>query len=361
MSTATTSIGPVPSISNPQASSASRIGLLLGDPSGIGPELVANLLSDQDTTDQTEVVIIGSESVLQLGMTVAKTRLEYTKAVVDSELEQISKSGRILLDEQFSSDRSEQDCDFAVGQVSKEAGRYVLDSIQAAVMALKTNCIDALVFAPFNKQSMKLAGLPTEDELQYFAQLMDYKGQRGEINILPSIDRVLWTSRVTSHVPLGTVADLISPERIINAIRLIYQALLSYGYARPKIAVAGLNPHAGEGGLFGREEIDLIQPAIQCANDQFGIQTVGPLSPDTVFVRAQSGEFDAVVTMYHDQGQIAMKLMGFERGVTLQAGLPWIVTTPSHGTAFDIAGQGIATSTAFRQAFLLARKMISSS
>ena len=139
---------------------------------------------------------------------------------------------------------------------------------------------------------------------------------------------------------------------------MIYQALLSYGYARPKIAVAGLNPHASEGGLFGREEIDLIQPAIQCANDQFGIQTVGPLSPDTVFVRAKSGEFDAVVTMYHDQGQIAMKLMGFEQGVTLQAGLPWIVTTPSHGTAFDIAGQGIAKPTAFRQAFLLARKMI---
>ena len=139
---------------------------------------------------------------------------------------------------------------------------------------------------------------------------------------------------------------------------MIYQALLSYGYARPKIAVAGLNPHAGEGGLFGREEIDLIQPAIQCANDQFGIQTVGPLSPDTVFVRAKSGEFDAVVTMYHDQGQIAMKLMGFEQGVTLQAGLPWIVTTPSHGTAFDIAGQGITKPTAFRQAFLLDRKMI---
>ena len=146
------------------------------------------------------------------------------------------------------------------------------------------------------------------------------------ITILPSIDRVLWTSRVTSHVALGMVADLISPTRIINAIRLIYQALLSYGYARP--AVAGLNPHAGEGGLFGREEIDLIQPTIQCANDQFGIQTVGPLSPDTVFVRAKSGEFDAVVTMYHDQEQIAMKLMGFEQRVTLQSGLPWIVTTP---------------------------------
>ena len=116
------------------------------------------------------------------------------------------------------------------------------------------------------------------------------------ITILPSIDRVLWTSCVTSHVALGMVADLISPTRIINAIRLIYQALLSYGYARP--AVAGLNPHAGEGGLFGREEIDLIQPTIQCANDQFGIQTVGPLSPDTVFVRAKSSEFDAVVTMY---------------------------------------------------------------
>ena len=360
MSTAN-STGFVPSISNPQAPSAGRIGLLLGDPSGIGPELVANLLSDQDTIAQTEVVIIGSEPVLQSGVAVAKTKFEYTKTVVDSEPEQISKSGRILLDEQFSTGRSERDCNFAMGQVSKEAGRYALDSIQAAVIALKTDLIDALVFAPFNKQSMKLAGLPTEDELQYFAQLMDYKGQRGEINILPLIDRVLWTSRVTSHVPLGMVADLISPERIINAIRLIYRALLSYGYARPKIAVAGLNPHAGEGGLFGREEIDLIQPAIQRVKDQFGIQTVGPLSPDTVFVKAKSGEFDAVVTMYHDQGQIAMKLMGFEQGVTLQAGLPWIITTPSHGTAFDIAGQGIAKPTAFRQAFSLAKKMISSS
>ncbi len=142
--------------------------------------------------------------------------------------------------------------------------------------------------------------------------------------------------------------------------RLIHQTLLDYGYKRPKIAVAGLRTHMQvKVGYLGQEEIELIKPAIQVSNDKFDIQAVEPLSPDTIFVRAKNGAFDAGVTMYHDQGQIAMKLMGFEQGITLQAGLSWIVTTPAHDTDFDIAGKGLAKVSAFREALTLARKMIS--
>ncbi len=349
----------VPSICNSHEPRSNRIGLLLGDPSGIGPELVASLLFDNKTIEQTEILIIGSKSVLLSGATTVSTNRKYTKPIDSNWINELCKTEKILLDEEGLASHTERSCGFPMGQINKKSGEYVLNSIQVAVMALRANRIGALVFGPFNKQSMNLAGLTTEGELDYFAQLMDYRGLRGEVNILPLSDKFLWTSRVTSHIPLQVVSSSINRASIVNSVQLIHQTLLDYGYKRPKIAVAGLNPHAGEGGLFGQEEIELIKPAIQVANEKFDIQAVGPLSPDTIFVRAKNGEFDAVVTMYHDQGQIAMKLMGFEQGITLQAGLPWIVTTPAHGTAFDIAGKGIAKVSAFREAFTLARKMIS--
>ena len=149
----------------------------------------------------------------------------------------------------------------------------------------------------------------------------------------------LATTRVTSHVSLREVADLITEDAVIDAIRLADRTLRASGNPHPKIGVAGLNPHAGDGGIFGREEIDVIAPAVERAKTQ-QIAVSGPYPSDTVFLRARDGAFDAVVTMYHDQGQIAMKLMGFEQGITIQAGLPIPITTPAHGTAFDIAGKG---------------------
>jgi 4-hydroxythreonine-4-phosphate dehydrogenase len=197
-----------------------------------------------------------------------------------------------------------------------------------------------------------MAHPPYDDEIGYGREVLGSGGPASEFNILEG----LWNARVTSHVPLSAVAELISKEAVLRGIRLTDDSLREAGFERPRIAVAGLNPHAGDGGNFGREEIDVIEPAVEAAKQE-GINADGPYPPDTVFVRASKGAFDAVLTMYHDQGQIAMKLLGFDRGVTLLGGFEFPMCTPAHGSAYDIAGKGVANPGTTRAAILLAAKM----
>jgi len=218
----------------------------------------------------------------------------------------------------------------------------------------KDGIVDAVVFAPFNKQAMHSAGLGHDDELHYMATRLKVNNYISELNTFDG----MWTSRVTSHIALKDVAERINEHSIGEAVRLIHGVLCNSGIASPKISVAALNPHAGDGGNFGREEIDVIFPAVQSLQSE-GLPVDGPWPSDTVFLKAIAKEIDAVVTMYHDQGQIALKLLGFSRGVTVQGGIPFPVTTPAHGTAFDIAGQGKANLGATRAAFDLACKMVS--
>jgi 4-hydroxythreonine-4-phosphate dehydrogenase len=239
-----------------------------------------------------------------------------------------------------------------VGQVSAQAGAYVLDAFRQALALAQGDALDAICFAPCNKQAMHEGGLAFEDELRFFVHELAFEGYVGEINATGE----LATTRVTSHVPLRAVAELISEDAVLEATRLAHDTLRAAGNPHPRIAVAGLNPHAGDGGIFGREEIEVIGPAVARARAE-QIAATGPYPADTVFVRARDGAFDAVVTMYHDQGQIAMKLMGFERGITILAGLPVPMTTPAHGSAFDIAGQGVARVDALRQAYRTACRM----
>jgi 4-hydroxythreonine-4-phosphate dehydrogenase len=285
-----------------------RIGLFAGDPSGIGPEVTAKLLADPETRTAAEIVTIGDAVPI---------------------------------------------CPRA--QASRIAGEYTIRNLRVAIAALRSRSIDALVYAPLNKHAMKLAGLQHDDELHFFAELFENTGPVSEINVCCR----LWTSRVTSHVPLREVAGLLTVEKICDVGRLLHRTVAKSGIAAPRIAVAGLNPHAGEGGLFGSEEIDTIAPAVEQLRAE-GLDAVGPLPADTLFIAAGRGDFQGVVTMYHDQGQIAMKLMGFERGVTVAGGLPAIITTPAHGTAFDIAGKGIANPSAMREAFRIACEMVMS-
>src|SRR6185369_3685379 len=186
----------------------------------------------------------------------------------------------------------------------------------------------------------------------FTAGVLGITGPATEFNILEG----LWNARVTSHVPMADVPKLLTVERIVGALELTATALRAAGYVPPRIAVAALNPHAGDGGNFGREEIDIIAPAVAAARAK-GIPCDGPYPADTVFVRARRGDYDAVMTMYHDQGQIAMKLIGFDRGVTLLGGFPLPICTPAHGSAYDIAGKGIANPGASKAAVLLAAKM----
>jgi 4-hydroxythreonine-4-phosphate dehydrogenase len=213
----------------------------------------------------------------------------------------------------------------------------MLDTLDFLAAAAIEGTIHGLVYAPLNKQALKAAGHAAGDELDFFNSALPASEHTGEINILDTV----WTSRVTSHVPLKDVAALITPERVGAGIDLLANALRRSGLKSPRLAVAALNPHAGEGGAFGREEIDVLTPAIEAAQAR-GIHVEGPYPSDTIFPRALGGTIDGIVTMFHDQGQIALKLIGLGKGITLLAGFPIPIATPGHGTAYDIAGTGKA-------------------
>ena len=229
----------------------------------------------------------------------------------------------------------------------------VLDRCMDATLAGE---VDAICFAPLNKQAMKIGGMRHEDELHHFAAYLGVTGYFCEFNTLGD----LWTSRISSHVPMKDVARYITAERIEQAAELIYRALRASGIERPRIAIAAFNPHGGDGGVCGREEFEIIAPAVkalQARDWPTDAPFHGPFPADTIFLKAQAGDYQAVVTMYHDQGQIAIKLLGFSRGVTVQGGLPIPITTPAHGTAYDIAGQGKANVEATWQALRIASRM----
>ena len=211
---------------------------------------------------------------------------------------------------------------------------------------------EAVCFTPFNKKAMRLAHPSYDDEINFIRDALSHPGPASEFNVLDK----LWNARVTSHIPLAKVAEQITQERILRSLALTDASMRGAGFARPRIGVAALNPHAGDGGNFGREEIDVIEPAVRAAMKR-GLAVEGPFPSDTVFLRARNGQFDAVLTMYHDQGQIAMKMMGFDRGVTLIGGFPFPICTPAHGTAYEIAGKGVANLGASERALLLAAAM----
>jgi 4-hydroxythreonine-4-phosphate dehydrogenase len=230
----------------------------------------------------------------------------------------------------------------------------MLQGLEVGAKLAQSGAADALCFAPLNKGALRAGGMHQEDELRWFAELLQYSGICGELNVLEK----LWTARVTSHVPLKEVSELLAPHKVADAIGMIHGALQASGKASPRIAVCGLNPHNGDNGNYGDEEGRIIEPGVRLAAER-GFHADGPFPADTAFVRAirSEGGYDGVVTMYHDQGQIAMKLMGFERGVTVHGGLPIPITTPAHGTAYDIAGAGKANPGAMFNAFDLACRM----
>lgn len=324
------------------------IAMVLGDPAGIGPELIARLLAEPEVRKQAQVILIGDEAELQRGMRIAGVDFGYRPV---ASLEQLAFVDDTPL---FYNFRGNAVGEFPRSEASAIGGRYSLDTLEVALRLTQAGTTQAVLFGPLNKTSLHMAGMAHSDELHWFAELLDFNGPFCEFNVLDN----LWTSRVTSHVALAQVPGLLSQERVIEAIQLIDTALKRSGMATPRIGVCGLNPHNGDNGSFGREELDIIGPAVKTAQ-ALGIAADGPYPGDTIFLKVQgdASAFDAVVTMYHDQGQIAIKLMGFSRGVTVQGGLPIPITTPAHGTAFDIAGQGKANVGATRQAFEIACRM----
>ena len=324
------------------------VALTLGDPAGIGSELIAKLLHREETTNQANVVLVGDPWLWEFGQKVAGLKIQTQALKSMSEV-------RSRTDTKFAafvSVNTFYQSKIKVGQVSAEGGQSVLKVLDQCMDAALGEDIDAICFAPLNKQGMKLGGLKHEDEMHYFAEYLNVKNYTSEINILGG----LWTSRVSSHVPLKDVCKYIQPARIKDAARLIYRALQANGVSKPRVAVAGLNPHNGDGGSFGREEIDIIRPAVEQLQAE-GVPVSGPFPADTIFLKARDGGLDAVVTMYHDQGQIALKLLGFSQGVTVLGGLPIPIMSPAHGTAYDIAGQGKANVDALVNAFRIGCRM----
>ena len=318
-----------------------RIGLLLGDPSGIGPEIAAQLLNSPEILSLADILVLGDKRLLSID----------SAPVNGTDRKSAAPTGVISIFEW----RLSRPSKYPLGIANAASGTYVLGTLRLAAEVIRRKEIDALVYAPLNKAAMKLAGMHEEDEMHFLANQLGYSGYMSEINECDG----LCTTRVTSHVPLHAVAGLITQERVLDATRLIHRTLIANGNPAPRIAVAALNPHAGEGGQMGTEEITTIGPAIRQARSE-GILADGPFPADTVFLAARNGRFDAVVTMYHDQGQIATKLLGFERGVTIHGGLPLPITTPAHGTAFDIAGKGIASVSAIKAAFAVAVRSLNS-
>ncbi|MDE0001524.1 MAG: 4-hydroxythreonine-4-phosphate dehydrogenase PdxA [Rhodospirillaceae bacterium] len=319
------------------------LALIQGDPAGIGPELLIKLLCDEDVWSEAKLLIIGAPEVFARG-------LEQTGRTVDN-VRHVEPNAGIepAADEILHLDLAVEGIgDVPVAQVSAAGGQSSIDGLRRAFELARDGLVDGVVFMPFNKASMHLGGNAFTDELGYARDFFRLKTLASEFNVANG----MWNGRVTSHVAMKDVPGLLTAERIMESIRLTDRTLKMAGYARPRIVVAAYNPHAGDGGLMGDEEIRIIRPAVERAQLE-QISVVGPLPADTLWLKVRDGEHDAVVTMYHDQGQIAIKLLGFDRGVSVLAGLPVPVTTPAHGTAFDIAGRNRANVIPARNAFTM--------
>ncbi|MFC5275726.1 4-hydroxythreonine-4-phosphate dehydrogenase PdxA [Brachybacterium sacelli] len=315
---------------------APRIALTFGDFSGIGPELAVRLLAEPKNLETVRVSALVSPEEFAAACAAAGVEVPTTDE---------PRTGAVHL---VGSDL--QDVPVPIAETSVAAGTRVIRDLEKALRLFEDGEADAIMFLPLNKTSLHLAGMDEEDELRWFARQLDFDGFTSEVNVIPG----LITSRVTSHVPISDVARSISAARVRQAIGLLRDVVRGTGIGSPRLAVAALNPHAGENGQFGREEIDHIAPGVELAHEVDGIDVSGPYPSDTLFLKAWDGDFDGVVTMYHDQGQIAMKLLGFSDGVTVQGGLPVPISTPAHGTAYEIVGKNLAGLGPSQRAFDIA-------
>ncbi len=321
------------------------LGILLGDATGVGPELVAKLAENNFYQEYCRPVIIGDLRVLRQAQASIGGKTAFV-AIDDVHAADWTRGIPVL-------DQKDQDpAKYEIGKADPYCGKAVNDMLKTAIALYQQGLIQGFCFAPFNKLAMIQGGCEFESEHHLMADLFHHTEPFGEINVLGD----LWTTRTTSHIPIKGVSDALTVESILRAIRLANATLKNAGIEKPILGIAALNPHGGEGGHCGREEIDVIQPAMEQAR-AMGIVVDGPYPADILFIKAFRGDFNGVVTMYHDQGQIALKLRGFDQGITIAGGLPAPIVTCAHGTAYDIAGKGIASTSAFENAIKMCSQM----
>ncbi len=300
----------------PAAERRPRLGLTLGDPAGIGPQIALAAARDASVRELAQLRVFGPARLRPDWIALEPAASDADCAWIDTgELE-----------------------DYRLGRVQPQCGKAALEALRCGVEWARSGRLDALVTAPVSKEALHAAGEAVEGQTELLARwdgAHDY-----EMLAVAGRMRVMLLTR---HMPLRRALELVTTERVTRHMQLLDRSLRGWGFARPHLALAGLNPHAGENGLLGREELDVLAPAVAQAR-ALGIDVVGPLSPDSVFIAAARGEFDAVLALYHDQAFIPIKLAGGSSGLTVIAGLSFLRVSPAHGTAFDIAGTDKASA-----------------
>lgn len=321
----------------------SPLAITLGDPAGIGAEVAAKVLAS--ATPDHPWVLVGSRWSLAQGAEVAGVTLP--------EIQALNSLHELRGPLGFIDVGIDKPADFRYGEVQAECGRIAVHAVEWAARACLGGELAAMVTCPLNKEAIHQAG---------------YVDDLGHQEILARLADVEWTAtmlmtpglrvaHLSTHKSLIDAARYVTCENVLSKLKLIHQTVASWGIAEPRIAVAALNPHGGEGGLLGREEIDQVAPAVSQAQ-ALGIDATGPIPADSVFTRAINGEFDVVLALYHDQGHIAIKVHNFHESTTATLGIPFVRTSVDHGTAFDIAGQGVADATGLVAAIKTAEQII---
>ena len=314
------------------------IGITMGDAAGVGPEIIMKALHDSLIYDSCRPFVIGDSKMLTRAEGFVRTGLNIHTIQHVSE----AQFGFGTVD---CLDLDVVPADLPIGQVSAEAGHAAFSFLEKAIELANAGEIDAICTAPLNKEALHKGGHLYPGHTEILADLTGTK----DFSMMLSAPK-LKVIHVTTHVGIIDAVRMINPERVYNVIRMAHETLRKAGCEAPKIAVCGINPHAGENGLFGYgEEEEKIVPAVKRAQEE-GIAAAGPLPADTLFFRATRGDFDIVVAMYHDQGHGPIKVLGLEAGVNITVGLPIIRTSVDHGTAFDIAGLGIADEQSMKEA-----------
>lgn len=323
-----------------------RIGITIGDPAGIGPEVTLKAVASEEVLAACTPVLIGDAQYLTRWAHAFNLVRDFTIVKADD----ISPAGPHPVPIIYSLDNVPSALE--MGREQAEAGRAAGEFIEAAVRLCREGVIDAVTTAPINKHALHLGGYSFPGHTEMFAHLTgttDY----AMAFVAPNLRVAL----LTTHLPLAEAVKAVKRPALEKLIRLVHRELVRFGLPHPRIAVAALNPHGGEGGLFGVEEAAEMTPAVTACREQDGIDVSGPFSGDTIFLRAAHGAFDIVISCYHDQGLIPIKCFSFGEAVNITLGLPFIRTSVDHGTAFDIAGQGRADHSSMIVAIKLAAEL----
>jgi 4-hydroxythreonine-4-phosphate dehydrogenase len=322
-----------------------KIGISIGDPNGIGPEVIIKTLAEEALLNYCTPIVYGSAKLVSYHKNIALQGPFHFQSI--QSVQEVFE-GKINVVQCW-----QEMVNIELGMPTEEGGRHAYLALDAATQDLKAGNLDALVTGPIHKKAMEMAGFAYIGHTEYLAKQFD-----DAATLMMLVQDELRVAVVTGHVPVANVSALLTKERIIRAVETLQRSLqIDFGIERPVIAVLGLNPHAGDGGLIGREDPEIVLPAILACKER-GLLATGPHPADGFFGSGAYRKADAILAMYHDQGLVPFKTLSFGQGVNFTAGLPKVRTSPDHGTAFDIAGKGVADPSSFRQALLLALDVV---